>query len=197
MADGPARTGANAIADARRRILAACLWSPSRFLPLVRAGANGSSCLDATTRTVLSLIRLDDHDQVSLDVSDRLEGNPAWPGGLLPEGADPLTWLPDIERDGRRENEGTVRALITQLQREHRRLAARARVLRAAQQLDESPDDLRGILGEVEADAHQALVEDNPGLRERFVAGARTLEQMRANPAPVPESILGDRKSVV
>ena len=186
------RTGPAAIADARRRILAACLWSPSRFLPLVQAGTNGSVIFDAGTRAVLSVLRLDDHDQVSMDISARLEGNPAWPAGILPDGEDALTWLPNVERDGRWENVGTVRALLAQLHREHRRLGARARMLQAAQQLDESPDDLRGILGEVEADAHRALVEDNPGLRERFVSGARTLEQMRANPAPIPESLLGD-----
>lgn len=197
MADGA--TGSNPgaltveaeITDARRRILAACLWSPSKFLPIVRAGLNGGAGLDHSTRTALAALRLDDHDQASLDLTARLEATPEWPH-LVPEGLSPITWLPNVEREGKRENEGTVRALVAEVRREYRRLSVRARMLQAVRQLDEAPEALRSVLDEVAESTHQAIVEDNPGLQERFLAGARTLEQMRANPAPVPESILGD-----
>jgi hypothetical protein len=178
-------------ADAQKRILSACLRSPSLFIPIVHAQLNGGACLDATTRKVLAAIRPDDHDQASFDVSLRLEADPAWPD-MVPNWTTPARWLPDLELAGYQENEGTIRSLIDQLKRDHRRTEARARLLRASQQLDEMPDNLRGILGEVETAAHKAIAEDNPGLGERFLAGARTLEQMRANPAPIPESLLGD-----
>lgn len=191
MADIDIRISGPGIADAKRRILAACLWSPSKYLPIVRTGTNGGAGLDAGTRKILNELRPEDRDQASLDLMDRLAGDPLWPG-IVPEGENELTWLPNVEAEGRRENEGTVHALIAKLRKEFRRMTARTLLAASVRNLDEAPGDLRIVLHEVKENATRALAEENPGLKEKILAGARTLGMMRANPSPVPESLLGD-----
>lgn len=189
-APGPPPADPTSASTSVARIISACLWSPTRYLPMVRPALDG--CLDVVSKKILDAIRPDDHDQVSLALFDRLNADPTW-RKIATAPNEPI-WLCNFEREGKRENEGTVRALVAQLLRERRRRVARAQLLRSAQHLEQPlpPEKLRHILATVESDAHKALAEENPGLPERFVDSARTLEEMRTNPVPVPESLLGE-----
>jgi hypothetical protein len=95
----------------QRRVLGACLRSPSRFLPIVRSILNGGGGLDVTTRKVLSVIRPDDADQASVEVSMRLEGDPNWPA-MVPDWTTPALWLPDLEAAGWNETEFTIEETV-------------------------------------------------------------------------------------
>lgn len=170
--------------DSQLRILGAVLHSPSRFLPLVRPA---ESAFDSRIRSMLSLIRVDDDDDITPDLFFRAQGQLNEIIASLTN-EQPGEFLADLATLYGRTSEAEIERAVLDLRRDQRSRAVTAILRASAAETQENPSEVDAALARL----REQLDAADLAAPNRYRSAGITDAGLEAADLVKPPSLVGD-----